>query len=245
MLHPSGLDIYPPFILPNSKESPLVLLKFLLFLHKENLIPLFLLDGVKFPINPLVYTRKGKVISAVDVIKHFQHNPPAVLFFGSHFLVNISGDFIFEFGEKELETFLLFTPHGLILEKQRKEYEFIPWKSWQGLDLYFYDGGALFTIVLKDELHGKIMTITSRIYNSTSATLENNLPLLLGYFVLKKIWHSTKMGESWMGVLGNNILFLNSKILLYIVNNILPDIQLGKEELGILIDSVSSWGEGE
>lgn len=241
MLHSFGLHNCHPFILPNSQDSPLLLLKFLLFLNRENLIPLFLLDGVDFPVNALVYNRQGRSIPVVNIVRQFQDfSPIGVLFFSSHFLVNTYDDASCYDGD-ELDTFLLFTTEGLVLENQREEYDFIPWKSWQGVELYFDKMPWIFTIVLKPEpFCGKLMTISCHQYHSNSAGIESSLPLLLGYFVLKKIWDNLKGGRLETGRWKENILPLNSKRLLYIVNNILPDIKLTKEELGILIESVLS-----
>ena len=115
----SNFDNLFSCIFPDESQSASLLIKFLLVLETEKLIPLFDVSNdkdknINSRISGLVTTQENQILSVGNIIQESLGKNQSSLFFGSNFHIE-------SFSNKRIEakifnSFLIFTLEGLILE---------------------------------------------------------------------------------------------------------------------------------
>jgi len=247
-------------IFPHETESASLIIKFLLVLETEKLIPLFDINQEDNPsaMEATVNNRHGEILLVKDIIQQSQgknHLPP--LFFGSNFQITLSqGGRLGVVDNLTWETFLIFTQEGLILEHQEQylgflphhqnyysqlsdKYSFIPWEYWQDISLMFAQDKPECNLKLN---YNKNHYLEINIHNQNdneAQQIESQLPLIFCYFILKRFWQYVEQFRHQSYVIFNpdDFLYLDCDRLSYFINNVLKNIDIQEEDLDILISS--------
>lgn len=204
-------------IFPNEKECASLIIKFLLVLETEKLIPLFdfsekddssLAQYSTTQLQATVTNCQGEMLSVKEIMQHCHETSNFLpLFFGSNFQLNFSQQLpwkkVYKF---DFNTFLIFSQEGLILENQAQflelflpknniyyqqysdDYCFIPWDYWQDVQLIFADNKPECSLKLTKGINDYLMINIEPNFNSEAEQIECQLPLIFCYFILKQLW---------------------------------------------------------
>ena len=236
------------------------IIKLLLVLESENLIPLFELNNIKngqqsSAIEASVIDNSHNVIPVKDIILQFgTHINPLTLFFGSHFQIELRenwGNDIYR--TFNFNSFLIFTRQGLILEypnvasnslntnrstlKNSHRYSLMLWEDWQDINIEFAQNSPECTLIFTNS-QGHHLKINNRVETPSEVQqIEQQLPLLFCYFVMKNFWkYIEKLRSFSLSVFNpDDFLYLDQTRLAYFIKNILSNINISEKDLDSLV----------
>lgn len=258
----SRIDNLFSCIFPRETESASLIIKFLLVLETEKLIPLFDIYGEdsQSAIEATVNNRHGETFLVKDIIKQAQgNNHLSPLFFGSNFQIKLSqGWRLGVVDNLTWETFLIFTQEGLILENKERylgflphhrhnyytqlsdQYSFIPWEYWQNTSLIFAQDKPECSLKLNHNKNHYLQININNTYDNEAEQIENQLPLIFCYFILKRFWQYVEKfrHQSYMMFNPHDFLYLDCDRISYFINDVLKNIDIKEEDLDVLIQSL-------
>ncbi|WP_066115266.1 hypothetical protein [Geminocystis sp. NIES-3709] len=241
-------------IFPHQSECPSLIIKFLLVLEIEQLIPLFKIHEnyeKNSAISAFVTTKDHQNISVASIISESMEEDEDLLFFGSNFEVLLGQ----KLGNKKVETetiktFLIFTRQGLILENDdisydlnRNKYQFIEWDCWQDIFISFDQNEPKCSLIFIDR-QGYFLEINTIINNSSEVEkIEKQLPIIFCYFILKRFWKYVEKLNHNNFVYFNpqDFLYLDQERLSYFSENILSNINVTEEDLYNLVGKIDHY----
>ncbi|WP_342597611.1 hypothetical protein VKI21_05845 [Cyanobacterium aponinum UTEX 3222] len=243
-------------------NSASLIIKFLLVLETEKLIPLFNIstnENNQSPIDAVVTNRQNEILLVRDIIQETQEKPNLpTLFFGSNFSVNLAqGWRLGVVDNLKFNTFLIFTQEGFILENPEpylsflphhrqeyytqlsEKYSFIPWDYWQNITLKFAEDKPECTLILHHDKNHYLQINLSNNSNSEAEQIESQLPLIFCYFILKRFWRYVEefRQKSFFIFNPHDFLYLDCDRLSYFITNVLKNIDITEEDLDQLIRS--------
>lgn len=240
------------YIFPDESQSASLVIKFLLVLESENLIPLFLMDddkNINHGISGLVTNHENKILSVSNILKKSLGKNQSSLFFGSNFQVESFSNTSLE--TKIFDTFLIFSLEGLILDyplflsnqsqyKCDEKYDLIPWDYWDHVFISFVDDEPKCSLIFSKN-NGEYITINN-ICNSDSEAniIEQQLPLIFCYFIMKRFWQYVQKSrhESFYTFNSQDFLYLDKNNLSYFTQNILANINITPDDLDNLVRKI-------
>jgi hypothetical protein len=235
------------------------IIKLLLVLESEGLIPLFELDNLVQGICAYVIDSDNKITPVKDIILQFgQKVNPLTLFFGSHFQIelkeklpnNISRTLTFN-------SYLIFTKEGLILEyPELTDYSahngfaingnlertsLVFWEEWQEVAIEFSQEKPECTLIFTNR-QGSYLKINQRVQNQSEVQqIEQQLPLVFCYFVMKNFWkYITKFHNCSFSLFNpDDFLYLDRDRLTYLQEHILSEINITEDDLTNLVKKIN------
>lgn len=239
-------------IFPDESQSASLLIKFLLVLETENLIPLFHVSNDKDKninggISALVTTQDNQILSVGNIIKKSLGKNQSSLFFGSNFQIESLSNKTIK--AKIFNSFLIFTLEGLILEyplsnqfqfKYEEKYNLIPWDYWDQIALSFSQNEPKCSLIFGKN-NGEYLAINNISKSDREATIiEQQLPLIFCYFVMKRFWKYIQESRNKSFLIFNSQDFLNldQDNLSYFTQNILPNINITPVDLDNLVRKI-------
>lgn len=235
-------------IFPDESQYVSSIVKLLLLLESEQLIPLFKIReySLKYKaLSAFVSNRDHQHISVSSILNKSIVNSESILFYGSNFQV-LLGE---KLGNQKLvtdaiETFLILTTQGLILENDditqdlnQNKYQFIEWDCWQNITLTFDKKEPKCSLIFMDK-QGYFMEINA-ISNSEleHEKIEKQLPLIFCYLTLKRFWkYVEKMrNDNFLVFNPEDFINFNAEKLAYFTNNILAKIDISEADLSNLM----------
>lgn len=258
----SRIDNLFSCIFPDEKESASLIVKFMLVLETENLIPLFEVNGKNNSslTKATVTNSLGEMLSVKEIMEQCQgKNQILPLFFGSNFQVSFFSEEYFSvmFPQLNFDTFLIFTQEGLILESQEEylgffihenqsyylplsdKYSLISWEYWHNLELIFADNKPECSLLLTNNKDDCLEININHNFNSEAEQIESQLPLIFCFFILKNFWQYVEKfrHQSYFMFNPHDFLYLGGDRLSYFINNVLKNIEIKEDDLDILIRS--------
>jgi len=235
-------------IFPDESQSPSLIIKFLLVLEAENLIPLFNVnqDQNNSTINAFIDTQNNEIIPVNNIILQCLKQNQSPFFFGSNFLLELTyylNDTI------AFNSFLIFTQEGLLLEfppskfnpiQNQEKYQLISWDYWDNVSLSFAENQPKCTLIFNNK-KGDSLKINSVLeYQSETEQIEQQLPLIFVYFIMKKFWKYVKKyrHEKFFVFNPQDFLYLDKDRLTYFIKNILHNINITETDLDNLIRKI-------
>ncbi|MGI0480915.1 hypothetical protein ACN4EE_08990 [Geminocystis sp. CENA526] len=235
-------------IFADVSQYPSFVIKFLLVLETEQLIPLFKIrdnSGQNKSLSAFVIDKNNQHLSVANILNCCFLKTNFVLFYGSHFQVLLGQ----KFGNQKvvtdsIETFLIFTQQGLILENDdifqdlnQNKYQFIEWDCWRKMSICFDENEPKCSLTFFDrnDYFLEIKTINNS--NSEVETIEQQLPLIFCYFVMKRFWkYVEKMSyDDFLLFNPKDFIPFDNEKLTYFTNNILKNINIREEDLSTLM----------
>ena len=235
------------------------IIKLLMVLESEDLIPLFELNTQpQQGIGASVIDSNNNTLSVKDIILQFgSHVNPLTLFFGSHFQIELRenwGNDVYR--TFNFNSFLIFTRQGLILEyptfysksleqsrsngENSHRYSLMLWEDWQDINLEFSTNSPECTLIFTNK-QGHHLKINYRVDTPSEAQqIEQQLPLLFCYFVMKSFWKYVDKLRSFSFSIFNpdDFLYLDKIRLNYFVKNILSNINISEDDLAHLVAKI-------
>ena len=248
----SNFDNLFTCIFPDESQSASLLIKFLLVLETEKLIPLFHVrndrdKNINNGIDALVITQENQSLSVGNIINQSLGKNQSVLFYGSSFQVKSFSNTIFD--TKTFDTFLIFTLKGLILESSNllsnqskcgEKYNLIPWDYWDSVSLSFAENEPKCTLVFSKD-NGKYLAINYISKSKSEAEIiEQQLPLIFCYSIIKNFWKYVEEFRNELFFIFNNQDFidLDQDTLFYFTKNILANINITPADLDSLVRKI-------
>jgi hypothetical protein len=238
------------YIFPDESQLPSLLIKFLLVLETEKLIPLFhtsddIDKSIQKGITALVITQKNQKLLVSNIIYQCLGKNQSSLFFGSNFRIKSVSNAQLE--AKIFDSFLIFTLEGLILEsppflsnQSEEKYNLILWDYWDNVSLTFAKNEPKCSLIFSKN-NGEYLAINN-ISNSHRevAIIEQQLPLIFCYFVMKRFWKYVQesRNESFFLFNSQDFLYLDQDNLSYFTNSILPNINITPNDLDNLVRKI-------
>lgn len=238
-------------IFPDESQYPSSIVKLLLVLESEQLIPLFKIreHSLKYkPLSAFVINKNNQHISVSSILNNSIINSESILFYGSNFQVLL--------GEKlgnqkvvtdSIETFLILTPQGLILENDdissdlnQNQHQFIEWDCWQNMSLSFDEKEPKCSLTFMDR-EGYFMEINTINNNDSEAEkIEKQLPLIFCYLIMKRFWkYVEKMRyDNFLIFNPQDFISFDGEKLAYFTNNILKNINITEADLSNLMTKI-------
>jgi len=230
-------------------QYPRLLIKFLLILETEQLIPLFYLDR-EAKMSAFISNHNQQIIPVLDILQQSIGHSEPVLFFGSNFELSLGQKINNNNIEIErYDSFLVFTLQGLIIEKnyyiENKQsmvdnYQFISWDFWKNISIIFDENEPLCSVILwgKEDYYLQIETAIN--FETEAEMIEQQLPLIFCYLILKRFWKFINKFSQKNFLIFNpkDFLILDSEKLDYFINNILSLINITEKDLETLIRSI-------
>lgn len=235
-------------IFPDESQYASCLIKLILVLESEQLIPLFKIreHSLKYkPLSAFVINKNNQHISVSSILNNSIIKTESVLFYGSNFQVLL--------GEKignqkvvtdSIETFLILTQQGLILENDdiyqnldNNKYQFIEWDCWQNIELSFDEKEPKCSLTLLDRQGYFLQINTINNYHSEAEKIEQQLPLIFCYLTMKRFWkYVEKMRyDNFLIFNPQDFITFDAEKLAYLTNNILKNINITEEDLSNLM----------
>lgn len=248
----SNFDNLFSCIFPDESQSASLLIKFLLVLETEKLIPLFDVSNdtdknINSRISGLVTTQENQILSVGNIIQESLGKNQSSLFFGSNFHIE-------SFSNKRIEakifnSFLIFTLEGLILEyplsnqfqfKYEEKYSLISWDYWDNVSLSFAKNEPQCSLIFTKN-NGEYLAINNvSKSNHEAIIIEQQLPLIFCYFVMKRFWKYVQefRNDSFFLFNSQDFLNLDQDNLSYFTQNILPNINITPVDLDNLVRKI-------
>lgn len=228
-------------VLPRHSQYPSFLIKFLMLLESEKLIPLFKIVG-EGKISAFVTTKNHQILSVQKILQDYLIKDDFILFYGSHFQVIFEESF--DDDQEIMETFLIFTTQGLILENDHVNnlpYQFIEWDCWDNISIIFDSQQPKCSLLLKDDRGNSLIIKTIDNYTSETQQIEAQLPLLFCYGIMKRYWQYVEQLKRETLIFNpQDFLYLNHNRLSYLVKNILPEMTINEENLCSFVSAIIS-----
>ena len=253
-------------IFPNRAQCTSLIIKLLLVLETENLIPLFELDSslednkLHSGISASVINSKNKIESVKDIILQFRNNiNPLTLFFGSNFQIELKENFSNSvYGSLTFNSFLIFTQQGLIVEYPEVDkhctnnalshhwksgrYNLLFWEDWQEISINFADEKPECTLIFTNK-EGHYLKINKKSNNESEVQqIEQQLPLVFCYFIMKSFWKYIEKLHSHSFPIFNpdDFLYLDQDRLAYFTTEVLDKINITEEDLDSLVRKIDT-----
>jgi hypothetical protein len=220
-------------------------------LESEQLIPLFKIreHSLKYkPLSAFVINKNNQHIAVSSILNNSIIKSESVLFFGSNFQVLL--------GEKignqkvvtdSIETFLIFTQQGLILENDdisqdlnHNQYQFIEWDCWKNIYLSFDEKEPKCSLTFIDA-QGYFLEINIiNNHDSEAEKIEQQLPLIFCYLTMKRFWkYVEKMRyDNFLIFSPQDFITFDAEKLAYFSNNILKNINITEADLSNLMTKI-------
>ncbi len=251
-------------IFPDRSEYASLIIKLLLVLETEKLIPLFELDNnvennqLNSSICPSVINYKNQITSVKDVIVQFGKKiNPLILFSGSNFQIELKENFTRDISRTlSFNSFLIFTKQGLILEYpelddnlpykslysycQSGRNSLIFWEDWEKVSIEFAKDKPECTLIFTNN-QGHHLKISQKSHSQSEVhQIEEQLPLVFCYFVMKNFWKYINKLRSYSFSIFNpdDFLYLDEDRLAYFKQQILSNISITEEDLGNLVKKI-------
>lgn len=238
------------FIFTDESQCASLLIKFLLVLECEKLIPLFLMDNENKKINQgisgLVINHQNKILSVSSIIKKSLGKSPSSLFFGSNFQLESFSNITLK--THKFNSFLIFTLEGLIVEyplfnsySYEENYHIIPWDYWDKIDLYFADDEPKCSLIFSKNNH-ESLTINHFCKSGSEVNIiEQQLPLIFCYMIMKRFWKYVQKcrNESFYVFNSQDFLYVDQHNLSYLTQNILANIHITPDDLDNLVRKIN------
>lgn len=238
-------------IFPDESQCASYLIKLILVLESEQLIPLFKIreHSLKYkPLSAFVINKNNQHIAVSSILNNGIIKSESVLFFGSNFQV-LLGE---EIGNQKvvtdsIETFLIFTPQGLILENDdisqnlnHNKDQFIEWDCWQKIELSFDEKEPKCSLTFMDRQGYFIEINTINNHNSEAEKIEQQLPLIFCYLTMKRFWkYVEKMRyDNFLIFNPQDFMTFDAEKLAYFTNNILKNINITEADLSNLMAKI-------
>ena len=256
-------------IFPNSSQYASSIIKLLLVLEAENLIPIFELDNnpkhnqANSAISASVINSKNQIESVKDIILKFGNKiNPLTLFFGSNFQIELKENFCNSiYRTLTFNSFLIFTKQGLILEYpevyencshnplsnhwKSERYSLIFWEDWQELSIDFAQKDPECSLIFTNQ-KGHQLKISKKSNNKSEVSevqqIEQQLPLVFCYFVMKSFWkYIDKLRSHSFWIFNpDDFLYLDQDRLTYLTQKVLDNINITEGDLDNLVRKIDT-----
>ncbi len=250
-------------IFNDRREYAHLIIKLLLVLETEKLVPLFELNTKdknkpQIGIDATIINNKNKVVCVQDIIAKFGHRiSPLVLFFGSNFQVDFQENSHDKTSQTNtFNTSIIFTKQGLILECPQinqhpfnesvdnqisEEYNLFFWENWQKVSIDFAQKEPVCTLIFTGNKGEQLKINQKSSSGSETEQIEQQLPLLFAYFVMKNLWkYIRKISNHSFSIYNpDDFLYLDQDRLNYFTEQVLDNINITEKDLENLVRKVN------
>ena len=239
------------------------IIKLLLLIEAESLIPLFELDDI-IPQNQgicaSIIDSENNITSVKDIILKFGKKVnPLTLFFGSNFQLELKENLPNNISRTvTFNSFLIFTQEGLIFEYPELNNNLSPhnslskysntdrtslifWEDWQEVSIEFAHEQPDCTLIFANS-QGSHLKISQKAKNQSEVQqIEQQLPLVFCYFVMKNFWkYIEKFHHCSFSIFNpDDFLYLDQDRLTYLTEEVLSQINITEADLISLVQKIN------
>lgn len=243
------------------------IIKLLLVLESEGLIPLFEVDSNlgqnqnHLGVCACVIDSENQLTSVKDIILKFGKKVnPLTFFFGSNFQLELKENLPNNIARTlTFNSFLIFTQEGLIFEyPELHNYStssnglstygnsgktsLIFWEDWQEVSIDFSQEKPECTLMFTNN-QGSHLKINQKVKNQSEVQqIEQQLPLVFCYFVMKNFWKYINNFQHCSFSVFNpeDFLYLDQDRLTYLTEEILSNINITEKDLEQLVQKINT-----